>query len=259
MLSQQGHNGLGPGSDATTSEVWQRSKLHSTWVLSTYVLSPAESYAPITRSGFCDLQPVFGTSAKDTFALLEKQLASIACPTPSFADEAKTEAQLQRQLDMANGVVRSYIYCSDGGPDQRRYKKLLASALYHNDLTFLLPVACVLHSNQLVVKDSFMYLDHWSSRHNKVWKYFPSLAKVIYVWRDNASSCLAIWRRLYGDLVAAQFGQKLPAKAIAGRWGSVFACHQDIQATRGCMLPQQFHNPSQQVMLQLGFPGFHVG
>lgn len=131
--------------------------------------------------------------------------------------------------------LRSYLYCSDGGSDQSKYKKMVAFILRESKYQFFVSISCTLHAQQLVVKDTFVYLDHWCGRMNKKWKYFPSLAKLIYVWRDNATQCLAIWRKLYGDLSAAQHGFKLPAKAIAGRWGSVFACHRDLLGNLGAM------------------------
>lgn len=216
--------------------MWQKSKLHSTWVHSLYgtaeaLTAPAESRF-VSRSGFCDLQPVIGCAAKDTYALLHKQLKSVGCPPPQKEASGGDVVGIAEEV---SPCLRSYLYCSDGGSDQSKYKKMVAFILRESKYQFFVSISCTLHAQQLVVKDTFVYLDHWCGRMNKKWKYFPSLAKLIYVWRDNATQCLAIWRKLYGDLSAAQHGFKLPAKAIAGRWGSVFACHRDLLGNLGAM------------------------
>ena len=212
--------------------MWQRSKLHSTWICSAYILEPSLQPAMTSRSGFCDLQQVFGCTARDTYALLHKQLSSINCPHPVFVEEG-SEPPGNPTTTTTNVVLRSFVYCSDGGSDQSKYKKLLALAARNSKSTFVVPTSCILHAQQLVVKDSLGYMDGWSLRRNKKWKYFPSLAKLIYVWRDHAPSCLSIWRRLFGDTSAAQHACKLPAKTIAGRWGSIFACHVDLEEYLG--------------------------
>ena len=200
---------------------------------SVYITEPSVQPVMVSRSGFCDLQVVHGATARDTYALLHKQLTSVGCPHPLFVEEG-ADAGAPTPTP-SGGVLRSFIYCSDGGSDQSKYKKLLSLAGRNHPNVFTVTTSCVLHAQQLVVKDSLGYIDGWCVRREKKWKYFPSLAKLIYVWRDNAGACLSIWRRLFGDVDAAENGRKLPAKAIAGRWGSIFNCHEDLQERPGCL------------------------
>jgi len=192
----------------------------------------------VKRSGFCDLQPVFGSTAQDTYALLHKQLVSIGCPVPKFAEPEPNEGDRCKErfaLSPSNpNVLRTYIYCSDGGPDQAKYKRLLGAVVYHDPNVFLLNIGCILHAQQLVVKDAFAYLDNWTKVCGKRWRYFPSLAKAVYIWRDNAPTCLNIWIRFFGERSAAKCAFRLPPKPIAGRWGSIFLSHQDLKEFLGC-------------------------
>jgi hypothetical protein len=60
------------------------------------------------------------------------------------------------------------------------------------------------------------------------WRFFSSLAKLIHVWRDCPRQVYDTWSSVYGIDIARQRALRLPAKCIAGRWGSIMSSENDI-------------------------------
>ena len=65
-------------------------------------------------------------------------------------------------------------------------------------------------------------------RNKHKWKYYSSVAKLMNCWRDRASSFFAAYVTLWGAEAAVRAAKKVPAKCIAGRWGSMMHSERDL-------------------------------
>ena len=142
------------GSDATSSNVWQETSLLSTYTKTEYITPISIAGAPTgKRAGFADLQRVLWKSAEGLRSLLDKQLRSVGIPRAWDANYS----------DDAN-VLRQYMYCSDGGPEQKKYKKDRKVRVSNLPQTFWLDFDCMMHGGQLSVRSGLRVADAWSAR-----------------------------------------------------------------------------------------------
>ena len=155
------------GSDATNSSVWQNSKIMSTHIESCYIFAAGADADPeIRKRGlFADLQRVEGATAEHTMSLLDKQLQSLGVPLVWKTEGTampKTTDLGQRQ----HRILRFYLYTSDGGPDQVKYRKMMRGIFHSNDyLTcFFIDNSCQMHAPHLGVRMGLRVLDAWCQR-----------------------------------------------------------------------------------------------
>jgi hypothetical protein len=194
---------------------------------------------------FADLQCVHDKSARGTFALLDKQLKSVGCPRPPLPTVGVDQDQHQDEFERDDDsqpiedfrCLRSFLYTSDGGADQVRYKKVAAHCIAGFPLMLFVAVSCAMHNCQLVVKSGINTIDVWAKEQHKTWRYFSSLAKLVHIWRDYAKAIYDHWAVVHGATSAQQHARTLIPKCIAGRWGSIagteqrlaFSGHEQIQ------------------------------
>jgi hypothetical protein len=174
---------------------------------------PSADSAVERRRRFLDLQRVTDSSAKGTFALVEKFLASVSCCTFTQAREDS------KNID--DTFIRLFMVAGDGGPDQVGSISLMQAVLLKAPRHLLVPSRCSQHCEQLVVKDGLVAIDRWASDHNIGFRYFGSVAKITLVWREAARSVYLAWEAAFGVKSALDHALRLPPKAIAGRWNSV--------------------------------------
>ncbi len=179
------------------------------------------------KKAFADLQVVSDESARGTFGLLQKMLSSLGCKRMGSAKGSKEATP--------KSMVRSFLYTSDGGSDQQKFKKIAAALLSKNPNVFFISFSCLMHSAQLIVKTGFLVIDAWMKRHlgpddsgeaasdAAAPKYFSTIAKISLTWRDRAKAIYKVWSRLFGDESAYLHCRKICPKCVAGRWGSIEA------------------------------------
>ena len=104
-------------SDATNSSVWRQAKLHAAEIMGIY-MEDLEAYARDADQvewarGYTDLQKVEDATAAGTHALLLNSLKSFEAPLldPTRSDPLP--------------YVLLHMYCSDGGSDQQKYRRLM--------------------------------------------------------------------------------------------------------------------------------------
>lgn len=149
-------------------------------LISVYPVVGAPESEWARRKAFADLQVVSDETAKGTWCLLNRQLRSLGCP------EMMRKQSAQEQVP--SDLVRSFLYTSDGGSDQQRFKKLASTALHGDKKAFFLNFSCLMHSCQLIVKTSLNVADAWLRKSGIDLKYFPTLAKISYSWRDSTKA-----------------------------------------------------------------------
>ena len=64
-------------------------------------------------------------------------------------------------LASAAHTVRLYLYTSDGGSDQMKYKRLMHRMVLDHPTVWFIPSSCFFHIYQLVVKATLTAADSW--------------------------------------------------------------------------------------------------
>ena len=72
-----------------------------------------------TGQVLCDILPCYGGSAIDLISTIEKQLAGISCRSPLCVLRSEGRDPTSRN------VLDMFLYCSDGGPDEASYKRIM--------------------------------------------------------------------------------------------------------------------------------------
>lgn len=198
--------------------MWQRSKLLSLELETTYLaemsLNPESDWA--RKKAFADLQVVSDETAVGTFYLLQRQLESLGCVGVGREPPER----------FGTSPIRIYAYTSDGGSDQSKFKKLCGCLLEDDDSTLFMAFSCYMHCCQLIMKTGLNLTDSWFKRHvdpdvGKPFKYFATIAKLSYTWRDCSKPIYKTWVRKLGDVSAITHCKKIIPKCVAGRWGSI--------------------------------------
>jgi hypothetical protein len=203
--------------DATNSNVFQNSKLHNLVLQSCYCLEVRRGVDLTTlrfamsRAIVADLQLCMDGTGAGAHGMISKQMRNLGCPIwndPRGASHPGVK------------VVDTYLYTSDQGPDQCRFRRLITAQVEHLPNTVVWTWNCQLHEGHLVVKTGMGLAD---SVMNNIadFKYFGMLAKIVNIWRDAPGVLFKIWVRLHGSRSAVTNARKLPPRCLSGRWGSV--------------------------------------
>ena len=234
-------SGIAFSSDATNSEVWQKSKVHTTEIRSSYLMNAEmlqeRPYHECVQTCYAlaDVQRVLSGTAGSTYSMLKKQLSSLGCPLwpeawPCRGEEEQAqvcESAWRRQLDVATEQrrlhIKVFMYTSDGGSDQNKFKKAAITASITNLFYLFIAWPCLMHAGALVSKGGLTLVDDWLCFNKVSWKFFSSTAKIMHVWRDLAKLVFRIWCDGLWVHSAIKNAAKLPPCAISGRWGTMSA------------------------------------
>ncbi|MFM7990044.1 MAG: hypothetical protein ACKPKO_63095, partial [Candidatus Fonsibacter sp.] len=111
---------------------------------------------------------------------------------------------------------------------------MLTTILAPADRILFVDVSCGMHNAQLVVKNGLGIVDSWAREQNLGWRgYYASCAKLIHIWREKARNIYEAWCDQFGALSPRQRALKMPARCIAGRWGSIMETEGDLLSA-GC-------------------------
>ena len=202
-------------SDATTSQVHLGAKLLNTWLESCYVLRPSEvtagdnTDAMLSFDAFLETQRVHAETAFGLAVLLNKQLHGAGCPLPML------------NTNPARPAVTLWLYTSDGGPDQMKYRRFMTALLEGDPMAFWIGTGCVMHSYQLTVKYGLDAVDAWLELEGFRWRFFASMAKLVNVLREIAWALRTAMVAMFGVAIANELASRMIPKCISGRWGSI--------------------------------------
>ena len=215
--------------DATNSRVYKGSKVHSMCLTSAYLRNPelVEDQRDLRgviykESCLADIQIVEDGTGPGTHGMLLKHFASCGCKTWLREVASRTEGKY---------VVDMFCYTSDRGSEQAKVRRLIGSQVLvaSQDPTCLFADwDCSMHATQLIVKSGLAILDAGLRKCGKTFTYFSSIAKYVNVWRENYKNFWKLWVR--ADLASAMANRSLPARCIAGRWGSIYASESRLAA-----------------------------
>ena len=202
-------------SDATNSPIAQGAKFNCVFATATYLaqvaaLESLEFKKCIRqRSGWADIQRVVSATAASAHAMIFKQLASVGLPRPPVEPQPPA------------GLVTLWCFTSDGGPEVKKFKRILKHMLKDHPMDIAVNTDCFLHADELQVQTGMKSADRWLAYNALGFKYFSTLAMAMHSWRDNQRPMYIICCFLYGAEWANEFALKKPPKPISQRWGRV--------------------------------------
>lgn len=205
-------------SDATNSNVWQGCKVQSTEVTSLW-LGDRSLEASIDKS-WAETQIIIDASAAGTHSLLRKQLGNLGVKLWPSACDPKSKGTLD-SVSTQHEVLRVFFYNSDRGPDQVKFRSVAASECAEDLWTWWWAADCSCHCAHLCVKTGLTAADQFLASENKSYKHFATIAKVINLWRAKAHLMFRSFEKHWGTKTALEHADKLPPRALSGRWGSV--------------------------------------
>ena len=171
-----------------------------------------------------DILRVTGGSARDTYAMYEKQIRSCGCPVWVRPDDILDKAASLQRYDNVT-VSITYFFGTDSGSDEAKAKSQASAAAAEDMGLYVIGCVCLLHQYHLMVRRSLKFADKLCEAlrpaMNGARKYFSTLVKIIHCWRDASKNIFHRWTQLYGAADAVKYGKRRPAQAISGRWGSV--------------------------------------
>jgi hypothetical protein len=125
--------------DATTSNVWQRSKLQNLKCVISYTYSRSEvntaadflRLSHTSEPRFADVQRVGSGSGATSYALMLKQLASVGCPIWQITNQPPRDGPAANNFvgERVPDHIRLFFITTDGAGDQVMSRKV-ASVLY---------------------------------------------------------------------------------------------------------------------------------
>ena len=205
-------------SDATNSNIIMNSKLQSTVVESWYLQSLEQLVRGVSlvdaasfRRAWTDTIRVGGSTAEDVAALVDKQLRCIGCTSMSSHVSGEPNPH----------IIRLFIYTSDGGPDQMKYRRACRALAADRLFVWWIDMSCLLHVHHLIVKDGMKIVNRWCRRRKKKWLYMSSLSKLVHCIRDLARPFFIEWKNIHGEASAISLAATKPPQCIPGRWGSI--------------------------------------
>lgn len=230
--------------DATNKQVWLGSKLMSCELETMYIIDPRELLSkPVfecieSKKSWADALRVSDSTTIGTYNLLVKMLDGLGCPTwvdapETTYDEESAVLEPSHDLAAADGQnsVRVFLYSSDGGPDEVRFKKTLTVLTMDHGHILFIPGTCFMHASQLWVRSGLFLVDAWARQYYSEeyrFKYFATLSKISHLWRENAVAIYRLFREEFDACTAVMFGSKIPSRCIAGRWQSCHATEKNI-------------------------------
>ena len=180
------------------------------------------------KRGWADTLRVHDSTTGGTHNLLHNMLENLGCPTWFSCVEAgyQTDCEVEDPFSVpGQHSLRIFIYSSDGGPDEARFKKVIYTLTMEHLHVLFWPGICFMHACQLYVRSGLALVDSWAKshyEHGKL-KYFATLSKICQIWRENAVEIYRLFEEAFGSVVAVKYGSKIPARCIAGRWQSSHA------------------------------------
>ena len=132
-----------------------------------------------------------------------------------------------------------YADTSDAGPDQAARRKMLRSALVDVGNILYFDTNCAIHQYHLIVKEQLLAIDSFlkelqgttGCENICVNKYFASIAKISYFWRERVSAFIEAWEFQFGISTDVAY-RRYPLQVVGGRWGSIDAA-EDFFLARG--------------------------
>lgn len=125
----------------------------------------------------------------------------------------KTREEMLAELRPAGFEhLKVFNISTDHGPDNQGTKTILFRELSESPTVWLFWTFCFAHQAHLIIKRHLIRLD----------SHFSDLAKLTNLWRcGHAAKIFKTWKMLYGEHRAKQVANRLPPRALRGRWGSL--------------------------------------
>jgi hypothetical protein len=215
-----------------TNAVHDKKKYHNAQSKSYYVeidITNETEWATVqsamdTGGGEGDILPVGHGSAEAAFAMYQKQLDSIGCPSWRRPETDRVRSELLRDTCNVTIAVSHFIGADSGGDEAKNFT-LIRNDVAEDWNTYAWGGACMLHQYHLMCHKSLKFADNLCKVLYSVmlsrFKYFSSIVKLLHCFRDHSKAIYKQWALCYGVLEASQLVKNKPPQALSGRWGAV--------------------------------------
>ena len=156
------------------------------------------------------------STGEGALAIISKQCASIGMPSWDSA--------------VGSGEVRGYTFCTDGGPDQRKARRLIKAKVRTIPCVYFFDTDCFSHQGHILDGAVLSFLNLLMLSLCAGVSFAGSVAMLMNVWRSHAKSFFTCWAGAFSKADAAKHAQKVPEKALASRWGSYYSCTKRLLA-----------------------------
>ena len=75
---------------------------------------------------------------------------------------------------------------------------------------------------------ALLLIDKILGQRDASWRFFPSVANTMHLWRDMVKQTFDKWVEIHGPTSAQEHAKKTPTKPVVGMWGSVWGCCQRL-------------------------------
>lgn len=189
-------------------------------------------------------EPPSHPSTKPTTALVE----STGPPTdaPDLSEEAREWKKCWGTMENLAGLggdafdamaqwslvhLTIWMLTTDAGTDEVGNRRIMHEESMMNLYILLFDGDCIMHQYHIMVRRVLEVMDSILDMMlpGKKIRYYTTIAKVMYLWRENARAIFRAFFDISKEL-AMNHAYKLPPKPIVGRWGNTSECERRIDA-----------------------------
>ena len=162
-----------------------------------------------------DLQAVSKGTGEETYSIFMRQFASVGAP--DWEQRCNASSTHPRRIS-------TYLFGLDNGPDNKGATRRVKQRLKTSRNVMFSSAWCFMHQCQLIILNMLAMLDgwQWESEVDCDVKYFNAIAHIANAWRSTG-----VHSKMQRKSLAADHDElpgtvdKIPGRAIKGRWGAV--------------------------------------
>ena len=159
----------------------------------------------------------------DPDVLVQALEARTSNDPPQGHASKRREEEKRIELDRC---INIFVVTTDAGSDELKARKLKPIYSMENLKHWEVSCDCFAHQYQLLVLKVLVWLDWFlGTVLGFESKFYSTLAKICHCWRDRSSDAYLAFCDAYGATAAADaLMNKVPPRALVGRWGAIAVC-----------------------------------
>jgi len=222
--------------DATDLDAVEKEKVHaSVWCTSAVTIEACSGPAELpyvvksTKRISGDLQCVKAGNSRELYGMVQKEAASVACPTW----ETRVE---QINIDTAAGKpprTSMYNVGTDAGGENIGMLPMIRMSLWPTIFVMYSWIFCFMHQGHLLCKNIITVLDRWSwdgDEDRLPCPYYTGVSSISGLWRraGHPAKILNAACELFSQVVSERYFSRVPGRVLRGRWLSIEEAEQLI-------------------------------
>ena len=119
----------------------------------------------------------------------------------------------------ADVVIQQWCMTSDAGADvAAARRRVMGEVEEAPDTVWAWEANCSNHQYAIIAAQELWSMDAVLESLGLDFRYYPMIAKVFHLWRDNARRIFDKWLDKFGEIAAARNAKRVPPQPISGRW-----------------------------------------